>query len=271
MTTKAPEGLNPSKLTDIELEVHNLGVWDERRKRAADWLIWSHPSFKEHGLEPFPIRYRLISDQTMLDLTAYEMMMPTDLPHWSHGKRAEQQRKNAGNFHVFEAALNMKPAIVWLGVTNSTPMQVNVMAHAVDGHVALCAMNYMFAESSPETAFNRFAMWRQKVLKLIRDPRWGWEGVEYILDAANALDHHCGWLPTIPGRPTDDELREQLEAGRDAQGADQDRRRDLGCRGEGAAQEACGCRSPAFAASDRAHQRSPGFPHRPGQHAQPHA
>jgi len=213
MTTKktAPDGLNPSKMTDIELDVHNLGVWDERRTRAADLDMWSHPSFAEQGLEPFPIRYRLITDNTMLDLTAYDMMMPTDIPHWSNGKKAEQARKNAKNFHVFEAATSMKPSIVWLGVTNSPPMQVNVMAHAVDGHVALCAINFLFQECEPESAFNRFALWKQKVTKLIRDPRWGWEGVEYILDAANALDRHVGWLPTIQGRPTDDQLREQLE------------------------------------------------------------
>ena len=70
------------------------------------------------------------------------------------------------------------------------PMQINVMAHAVYGHVALCKMNFLFPETGPDTALNRFALYREKVLKLIRDPRWGWEGVEYITDAAGALSMH---------------------------------------------------------------------------------
>ena len=185
----------------IEREVAELAIWDKRMARAAEW----------EGISPYPIIYRMISDSTMLDLTAYEMMMPTDIPMWNHGKRAEQARQNGKNFHVFEAALNLNPAIVWLGATNDMPMQINVMAHAVYGHVALCKMNFLFPETGPDTALNRFALYREKVLKLIRDPRWGWEGVEYITDAAGALSMHSGHLPSIPGQLTDSELREQLE------------------------------------------------------------
>lgn len=189
------------EVTDMERICRELEVWDVRMERAAVWL----------GLTHHPVHYRLISDQTMLDLTSYDMMMPTDIPSWTHGKRAEQQRKNAGNFHVFEAALNLNPSIVWLGVTNSDAMQVNVMAHATYGHVALCTINFLFDETSPETALNRFAQYRQKIKKLIDDPRWGWDGVEYIMDAAKALENHCGWLPTIQGVPSDEDLREQFE------------------------------------------------------------
>lgn len=198
--TKAPAS---AELTEMHKELHELGIWDVRMERAFHWF--------GNGLAHHPVIYRLISDQTMMDLTAYDMMMPTDYPHWSRGKRAEQQRRNAGSFHVFEAALNLNPSIVWLGVTNTMPMQVNVMAHAVYGHVTLCTINYMFDESSPETALNRFAQYKAKIEKLVRDPRWGWEGVEYVLDAAHALEHHAGWLPTIQGVPTDDELRETYE------------------------------------------------------------
>lgn len=187
--------------TEIEKVCRELEVWDVRMERAAEWF----------GLRHHPVSYRLISDQTMLDLTSYDMMMPTDIPSWTHGKRAEQQRKNAGNFHVFEAALNLNPSIVWLGVTNTDAMQVNVMAHATYGHVTLCTINFLFDETSPETALQRFAQYRTKVKKLIDDPRWGWDGVEYILDAAKAIENHCGWLPTIPGVPTDDELRQVYE------------------------------------------------------------
>jgi spore cortex formation protein SpoVR/YcgB (stage V sporulation) len=188
-------------VTDMERVCRELEVWDVRMERAAAWF----------GLVHHPVSYRLISDSTMLDLTAYDMMMPTDVPDWTHGKRAEQQRKNAGGFHVFEAATNINPSIVWLGVTNTDAMQVNVMSHATYGHVVLCTINYLFAETAPETALQRFAQYRNKIQKLVKDPRWGWEGVEYIQDAARALENHSGWLPTIQGVPSDEEMREQLE------------------------------------------------------------
>lgn len=189
--------------TGLERDIAELEFWDMRMQRAHKWF----------GLTPYPIIYRLVSDQTMVDLTAYPMMMPTDIIHWSHGKQAEAQRRNAANAHYYEAATNMNPSIVWLGVTNTMPMQINVMAHAVSGHVSLCAINFLNnADTYPETAMNRFAQYRSKVQKLIRDPRWGYEGVEYILDAAFALEHHSGWLPVIPNVPSDDELRQQLEA-----------------------------------------------------------
>jgi spore cortex formation protein SpoVR/YcgB (stage V sporulation) len=186
--------------TAFEIEMSDLMVWDDRMKRGAVW----------YGFTPPQVTYRLISDSTMLDLTAYTLMMPTDIPSWTNGKRAEQAKKNAKNFHVFEAAL--PNGTVWLGATNTIPMNINVMAHAVYGHVALCNMSFLTPDTEPETALERFAQYRNKVYKLIRDPRWGWDGVEYILDAANALALHCGRLPTIAGRLNDDELREQLEA-----------------------------------------------------------
>lgn len=188
--------------TEMEKEVAEMAVWDKRMARTAEW----------YGVSPYPIIYRMISDATMLDLTAYDMMMPTDIPDWRHGKRAEQAKQNAKNFHVFEAALNLNPAIVWLGATNEMPMQINVMAHAVYGHVALCKMNFLFPDTHPDTALNRFAMYRDKVTKLIRDPRWGWEGVEYVMDAVHALDKYSGRLPVMPGKLNEDEVREQLES-----------------------------------------------------------
>jgi spore cortex formation protein SpoVR/YcgB (stage V sporulation) len=187
--------------TQLEMDIREMAMWDKRMARAA----------KRYKNEPFEIIYRLISDETMLDLQAYEMMMPTDIPYWVHGKRAQQARQNARGFHVFEAALNLNPAIVWLALTNDMPMQVNVMAHAVYGHVSLCKLNFLFPETGPETALLRFAQYREKTYKLVRDSRWGWEGVEYILDAAHALQHHSGWLPTPEGRLSDEDVRENLE------------------------------------------------------------
>jgi len=186
--------------SEMEKEIAELNMWDARMRRGAQW----------YGFTPPRIIYRMISDHTMLDLTAYSLMMPTDIPYWANGKRAEQARQNSKNFHVFEAALPF--GTVWLGATNTIPMNINVMAHAVYGHVALCEMNFLTPDTEPETALNRFAQYRNKVQKLIRDPRWGWEGVEYILDAAHALSNHCGKLPVVPGKLNEDEVREQLEA-----------------------------------------------------------
>ena len=67
----------------IEREVAELAIWDKRMARAAEW----------EGISPYPIIYRMISDSTMLDLTAYEMMMPTDIPMWNHGKRPNKHAR----------------------------------------------------------------------------------------------------------------------------------------------------------------------------------
>lgn len=162
-------------------------------------------------LRPFRTIYELVTDLQMLRLIPYTMM-PTYYRHWSFGKRYEQQVKTAGTFHIFEAVINSNPSHCYLGVTNELLMQILVMAHAKWGHVDFFANNFRFKETRPESLDERLAQNKEYIQRLIERPDFGIERVEYILDAAHALDDHCGMVPTIEDPASEKEARARLEA-----------------------------------------------------------
>jgi spore cortex formation protein SpoVR/YcgB (stage V sporulation) len=90
-------------------------------------------------------------------------------------------------------------------------MQLHVMAHAVWGHVDFFANNKLFGETQPTTVLARFKQARNKLQKLTDNPEWGWENVEYYMDAIHAIENYVGWLPTLAGKLTDNELRQELK------------------------------------------------------------
>jgi spore cortex formation protein SpoVR/YcgB (stage V sporulation) len=145
------------------------------------------------------------------------VMMPTHYRHWSFGKRAEEQMRDGGTFHIFEAVINSNPSHCYLGITNTVLMQILVMAHAKYGHVDFFANNKTFAETMPDSLDTRLAQHKEYIERLVNNPVWGWDRVEYILDAAHALDEFVGWLPSNKGlggeaEVTDKEERDKLES-----------------------------------------------------------
>lgn len=178
-----------------------IRFWDERLTKAGTRC----------GLTPYPTIYELVSDEQMVRLIPY-VMMPTHYRHWSFGKRAEEQKRDGGTFHIFEAVINSNPSHCYLGVTNRMMMQLLVMAHAKWGHVDFFANNRLFAETQPESLDNRLAQHKAFIDNLINDPTYGWDRVEYILDAAHALDEFIGWLPTVKDAVPDEEERKKLES-----------------------------------------------------------
>jgi Uncharacterized conserved protein len=126
--------------------IKEIRMWDERLTKAGVRM----------GLAPYPTRYELVTDDQMVRLIPY-VMLPTHYRHWSFGKRYEQQMKNGGNFHIFEAVINSSPSFCYLGVTNRLPMQLLVMAHAKWGHVDFFANNNTFADSGADSIIERLA------------------------------------------------------------------------------------------------------------------
>jgi spore cortex formation protein SpoVR/YcgB (stage V sporulation) len=180
---------------DLEL----LMMWDKRMIAAG----------KRLGLSPYPIDYRLTTDEGVTQTLPY-VGMPNDYVHWSKGKEAEANRRQGYGGHIYEMVLNTNPSICYLSTTNTLPMQLHVMAHAVWGHVDFFANNKTFAETMPESIIARLTQYRNKINALVDSPDWGWEGVEYFLDACHAISNHVGWGATNKEKLTDKELREQL-------------------------------------------------------------
>jgi len=65
-------------------EMELIMMWDKRMTRAGIRL----------GLSPFPIDYRLTTDDGVTQTLPY-VGMPNDYVHWSKGKEAEKNRRRA--------------------------------------------------------------------------------------------------------------------------------------------------------------------------------
>ncbi len=180
--------------------IKHIRMWDERLTKAGVRM----------GLRPFPTRYELVTDDQMVRLIPY-VMLPSHYRHWSFGKRYEQQIKGGSNFHIFEAVINSSPSFCYLGITNRLPMQLLVMAHAKWGHVDFFANNNTFADCGADSIIERLAQGAEFIKKLTRDPTYGVEKVEFILDAAHALDDHVGWVPAIKDQVPEKMVRKELE------------------------------------------------------------
>lgn len=198
-TNKPSTAAAPATFQEQPL-ARNIMMWDGRLQAAA----------RRFGLKPYPTRYEMVTDDQMVRLIPYTML-PSRYRHWSFGKRYEEQAKNFGG-HIFEAVINSNPSFCYLGTTNLMPMQVLVMGHATYGHVDFFANNFLFKESGAPYIIEKLAQHAEFVKNLQEDPTYGVQKVEYILDAAHALDDHVGWLPTVKGKVKEAELRKMLEA-----------------------------------------------------------
>jgi stage V sporulation protein R len=182
-------------------EMAELMIYDKRMHRAGDRL----------GLKPYPVDYWYMHDSQITQILPH-VGVPGDYHYWNKGKEAEKNRQNGYGGHIYEMVLNTNPSICYLSTTNTIPMQLHVMAHAVWGHVDFFANNLLFGETQPTTVLSRFKMGRNKLKALVDNPEWGWENLEYYMDAIHALENYVGWLPTIEGKLTDKELRDELKA-----------------------------------------------------------
>ncbi len=181
-------------------ELALLMIYDARMRRAGERL----------GLSIFPIDYWYMHDSQITQILPFNGV-PGDYPYWNKGKEAEKNRQNGYGGHIYEMVLNTNPSVCYLSSTNTVPMQLHVMAHAVWGHVDFFKNNMLFAHTQPQTVLARFKQASNKITALVENPEWGWELVEHYMDAIHSLDNYVGWLPQIEGRLSDKVLREQLK------------------------------------------------------------
>jgi len=188
-------------MRNIEYEklIRNLKILDERIGKAGRRL----------GLDPYVTDHYLVNDSQMSQNLVY-VAMPVHYSHWRYGKQAQQSRMG----HVYEVVINSNPSFCYLGTTNDLRLQALVIAHAKWGHVDFFKNNTTFKETGAEDVLQRFRANADFINALYEHPDWRREGVELYLDAAHALEHHVGWVPTLPGERDHDEaaLRESLMA-----------------------------------------------------------
>ncbi|MBX9879697.1 MAG: SpoVR family protein [Candidatus Obscuribacterales bacterium] len=181
--------------------VRNLQVLLPRIKAIGD----------RYGCAPCRAIFRKKSDIQLMDDLIYPLGIPVSRKAWWYGKAAYQQRRGGQTGHVFEFATISNPAEVVLGDTNDLMMDILVIIHAWMGHVHLFHNNLWHAETQAESCLQKFAQDEAFVDGLLADHRnWGADRYEYYADAAHALEHHSGELPTPKDAVPEDELRAQL-------------------------------------------------------------
>jgi stage V sporulation protein R len=181
-------------------EMAALMIYDKRMRLAGERL----------GLKPYLVDYWYMHDAQIMQVLPF-VGVPGDYHYWNKGKEAEKNRQGGYGGHIYEMVLNTNPSICYLSTTNTIPMQLHVMAHAVWGHVDFFANNKLFAETQPTTVLARFKQARNKLQTLVDNPEWGWQNVEYYMDAIHAIENYVGWLPTLAGKLTDKQLRQELK------------------------------------------------------------
>jgi len=149
------------------------------------------------GLDWYPIEYEICDYKEMMGHMAYTGL-PTHYRHWSFGKSFDriQTEYNLGMSGLpYEMIINSNPSISYLMTENPMSTHVLTMAHCV-GHSDFFKNNRMFAETSADTAIDRFKAAARRVKKYMEDPAIGIEEVERILDACHAIRFQ---VPRTPG------------------------------------------------------------------------
>ena len=74
---------------------------------------------EDMGLDPYPINYEVVSQDTMLEVISYGL--PTRARHWSYGQSYDYQKMQGemGFSKVYEVVLNNNPSYAFLLDTNS--------------------------------------------------------------------------------------------------------------------------------------------------------
>lgn len=141
-----------------------------------------------HGLDTYPVQYEIITASQMIDLVS-TVGMPVHYAHWSFGKQLLAQehsyRKGMSGL-AYEIVINTDPAIAYLMETNTTALQVLVMAHAGYGHNAFFKNNYLFRQFTQADAILDYLQFARGFVQDCEE-RYGWREVEETLDCCHAL------------------------------------------------------------------------------------
>ncbi|HUN91512.1 MAG TPA: SpoVR family protein [Burkholderiaceae bacterium] len=169
-----------------ERRIASSSEWTLGMLEPFDVALATHA--KRLGLETYPIQYEVITADQMIDLCS-TVGMPVHYAHWSFGKHLlDQERgyRTGRSGLAYEIVINTDPALVYLMETNTTALQVLVMAHAGYGHNAFFRNNYLFRQFTQADAILDYLQFARGFIQDCED-RYGWREVEKVLDCAHAL------------------------------------------------------------------------------------
>lgn len=199
--TKAADWSEPIRFKP-DAKGHNLpDTW----LGVADRVI-SIIAHGKYGLDTYPNTIWVITAEQMLD--AYSSVgMPVNYDHWSIGKQRVQEGKNynAGRSGLaYEIVINSSPSIAYCMTSNTTLMQMLVIAHASYGHNSFFKGNHLFRQfTNAETIIDELEHLRDSIKRY--EDLHGIDEVEALLDAAHALENLGVNRYTKPKRRTPQE------------------------------------------------------------------
>lgn len=166
---------------------------------GAEWdiplleKIWEEIDIigKEFGLDYPESSIEIVSFDQMIANCATHAL-PSLFNHWTFGLselQSLQEYKKTGSGLAFEVVINTDPAIAYCQENNSATMQTLVMAHAVCGHGSFFKCNYMFKQFTNSSRILGY-MDSYKEFLTECESRYGYQEVEYLLDACFVLQLH---------------------------------------------------------------------------------
>ncbi len=175
------------------------------------------------GLDVYPNQIEIISAEQMLD--AYSCVgLPLMYHHWSFGKhfaRDEALYRTGRQGLAYEIVINSNPCISYNMEENTMSMQTLVMAHAAFGHNHFFKTNYLFQQWTDADGIHDYLAFAKNYIAACEE-RYGLDEVEWVLDAAHALQSQGVFRYGRPPKPSAEErkammaMREAYETGQSA-------------------------------------------------------
>jgi stage V sporulation protein R len=182
--------------------IADLEEWDKRIQAVI----------AEESLNTFPQEFELCDFNEMIGYEAYAGM-PSHYPHWSFGKGFERKETlyNLGIVGLpYEMVINSNPALAYLMRDNTLLLQILTMTH-VYAHNDFFKNNLNFSSTQPQYTIEKFKAHADRVRTYIEDPSIGAEKVEWILDAAHALQFQCQRAQKVKKLTIEDQKKRALE------------------------------------------------------------
>lgn len=172
-------------------------------------------------LDIFANQMEIIDAEKMLD--AYSSSaMPVMYHHWSFGGeflRNWNSYKRGHSGLAYEVVINTNPSIALLMEENTMLTQALVIAHACWGHNTFFKNNYLFKQWTDPSSIIDYLLFAKKYIQQCEE-KYGVKRVEFILDAAQSLQHYGVDRYKRPQKKTKlekDEERKSRESFRQAQ------------------------------------------------------
>lgn len=155
------------------------------------------------GLTHLPVEVDVIPDQKMFEIMAYRS--PAQISNWKFGRDYERLRtlhESTPAGLPYEVVVHGNPARIFLMKSNTFPVNVTVMGHAI-AHVVFFTMNKYWSQTRTDfldimgEANYRFLKYERK---------FGIHEVERTVDAGHSLQHHSSPFDN----ETEDEKRERI-------------------------------------------------------------